>query len=449
MFDEKKYKTKAYVHFDHRVNINTVKSYVTDREKISVHSFLPLIQYNSSFDKFNQTNYLNKEPDFLDTKIRDIKYAGHLDNHIYKYYSEMIQNDFYNKWCVENGLDNCILAYRNNKKGKSNINFAAEVISNIVNMDEAYILVGDFTTYFDNINHSQLKKYIQELLEVERLPTDWFNIFQSVTKFGYFQKDLLDGIFGSTKDLKRKGQNSYFTQLSEFRKFKKQNKEKLHSNKTGISIPQGTAISATFANIYALNFDRDVNEIASLYKGIYRRYSDDFILIFPKKSFQNIEDFFRVENKIRTIANEEKIEIQERKTCKFEYSNETMYNLDESKKDHLDYLGFIFDGRSVQLRGKGTYKFYRKAKKLILKAKRTKEKKNLEALPYKKAIYQLYTDLGIGDGHGNYISYAIRSQKIFDEISPKTKNLMMNQLKNRKKFIEKKLGVRLNFKVYK
>lgn len=39
--------------------------------------------------------------------------------------------------------------------------------------------------------------------------------------------------------------------------------------------------------------------------------------------------------------------------------------------------------------------------------------------------------------YGNFISYAKRSQEKFDELSPKTKNLMMHQIKNRKRKMEK------------
>lgn len=373
MLDEKKYKTKTYIHFDHRVKIGAVQSYVTDKEKISVHSFLPLIHYEISFDKFNQMKFQNEELIFLDTKIRDIKYAGHLDNHIYKYYSEMIQNEFYNQWCIDNNLDESILAYRNNKPGKSNIHFAAEVISKIVKMEESYVLIGDFTKYFDKINHVRLKNSVQEILNIERLSSDWFNVFQSVTKYGYFEKKLLDKLFGNTKELKRKKQKSYFKQLSEFRIFKTIYKKELKPNKTGVGIPQGTAISATFANIYALNFDKSVNDMALSYGGIYRRYSDDFIIVFPKRNFKSVEDFFELENVVRLKAEEEGIEIQECKTDIFEYSNQMIQNLNTNEKDHLDYLGFVFDGTSVQMRGKGSYKFYRKAHKLILKAKKTQK----------------------------------------------------------------------------
>lgn len=445
MLDEKKYKTKRYLHFDHRIKISNAESYVTDPNKVSVHSFLPLIHYSISFKKFNTANYKSKI-DFLDSKERDIKYSGHLDNHIYKYYSEIIQTDFYNKWCIDNRLDDCILAYRNNKSGKSNIDFAAEVIS-IITKEDSYILVGDFTKYFDQINHLKLKTYIKQVLGIDRLSSDWFNVFNSVTKYGYFEKELLDEIIGTESELKDKGKKSYFNKLSEFRKFKKEFKTDLKSNKNGEGIPQGIAISATFANIYALRFDIELFSIAEKYNGIYRRYSDDFIIVVPKNNMKSEEEFLEIERKIRFIAQQEKIEIQESKTNIFEYSHNRINNLAEHGKNHLDYLGFVFDGKTVKMRGKGPHKFYRKTKKLILKAQMTQKRKKLNKIPYRKSLYNLYTDLGINENFGNYITYAKKSQKVFDSISPNTNNLMMNQIKNRKKFIEQMLKIKLGIKI--
>lgn len=445
MLDEKKYRTKTYIHFDRRVNIKTVESYVTDGDKVSVHSFLPLIHYIVSSEKFNQKKYKEKEIVFIDPKERDIKYAGHLDNHIYKYYSEKLQSEYYNQWCIENNLDDCILAYRNNKKGKSNINFSAEIISKIVAMEESFVLIGDFAQYFDKVEHRQLKNNLLEVLNMDRLPSDLFNVFQSVTKYGYYERELLDEIFGNVNDLRRRKIKSYFNKLSEFRQFKK--KHKVCSNKTGIGIPQGTAISATLANIYAINFDKEVNKIALFYGGLYRRYSDDFIMVFPRKCFKEVTEFIELDKLIRKIAQENKIEIQERKTGIYEYRDQEIVNLKNKEVDNIDYLGFVFDGKSVQMRGKGPHKFYRKARKLILKAQSVKVKKGLAKIPYRRSLYKLYTDLGIDEGHGNYISYAKRSQNIFDEMSPNTKNLMMNQIVNRKKFIEKNLGIKLSIRM--
>lgn len=140
MLNSNKYPTKKYLHFDHRVRIENAESYVTNRLKIAEHSFLPLIHYNLSFEK----NIGEKNPEFDDRpikeKIREIKYAGHWDSFIYKYYAEVLNNDYYNKFCRNNGIDDCVTAYRNNKPKKANIDFAAESINQIVEFNKAYIL---------------------------------------------------------------------------------------------------------------------------------------------------------------------------------------------------------------------------------------------------------------------------------------------------------------------
>lgn len=152
---------------------------------------------------------------------------------------------------------------------------------------------------------------------------------------------------------------------------------------------------------------------------------------------------------VRDVAKNNKIEIQESKTVLLEYRQEKICNLGNSKKHRLDYLGFIFDGKKVEMRGKGPYKFYREAYKLIAWANKIKNKKNLAKTPYRIQIYGLYTDLGIERGtYGNFISYAKRAQEKFDILSPRTVNLMMKQIKNRKKKVEKSLGVRIHTHVH-
>ena len=56
---------------------------------------------------------------------------------------------------------------------------------------------------------------------------------------------------------------------------------------------------------------------------------------------------------------------------------------------------------------------------------------------------RFYTDKGAYDlkasKFGDFISYAKRSQKKFDKISPDTSNNMMKQMKNRKKKIIRRI----------
>lgn len=448
MLDPIKYKTKRYLHFDHRVKIGTVESYVTNPQKMMKHSFLPFIHYVNSFYKNTgkKNSEIQNRP--IKKKNRDIMYAGHLDNYIYKYYADSL-NDAYNIWTENHKIDECSTAYRNHKNGKSNIDFAAEIINTIISFEQAYILVGDFSHFFDKIDHKILKKNLLTVLNQPKLYSDWFNVYKSITKYGYYEKAFLSNLFGTDKEMKKSKRTSYFDTLMEFRKFQKENPTQKNENKFGI--PQGTAISAVFANVYAIEFDLAIKKMADRYLGFYRRYSDDFILVIPKKQGQkevSINDFKKLEIEVRNLAKENKIIIQEEKTGLYSYSHSTITNITLQKSHHLDYLGFIFDGKTVRMRGKSPYKFYRKAYQLIDKAKKVKANQNMNYLPYRKRIYSLYTDLGIKKGEfGNFITYAKRAQEKFDQISPHTENLMLQQIKKRKKKIEDKLGMRIHTKI--
>ena len=447
MLDEKTVKKyfekKKYLHFDKRIDFKKVKNYVCNSENIKTHSFLPFIYYVDETVKFTGEPCSTLEGRPIERKPRDIMYAGHLDNYIYKYYTLKLYES-YNNWMKENDIDACSTAYRDNKKNKSNIDFSAEVISEIVSFKNAYILVGDFTKFFDKIDHRILKRNLIRILGGIELSRDWYNIFRSVTKYGYYEKDEINDILGSDNQLRRKGQFSYFKSVNHFRKFQRRKITKYNKKKYGI--PQGTALSGVLANVYAIEFDLKVNEVSKKYGGLYRRYSDDFIVVLPKKI--GFSKFNEITHNIREHASYNEIDLQETKTSMYEFSNFNINNLTHEKKSHIDYLGFLFDGKTVKIRGKSPYKFYRNASTLIKKAKRTQRKKGLKKIPYRKRLYQLYTDVGAERRpYGNFISYAKNAQRIFDEVSPNTDNLMLKQIKNRKRKLEKKAGIKIHIKI--
>lgn len=444
MLDPNKYTLKKYIHFDKRKEIKYVESYVCDSQKIMRHSFLPLIHFKSVSYKYTNDSEKKIDGRPITDKPRDIMFAGHLDGFIYRYYAEKL-NCYYNKWAIKYGIDECSLAYRDNKKGQSNVEFAAQMIKKIYDFSDAYILIGDFTKYFDKLDHKILKNNLMRVMGTNFLESDWYNVFRSVTKYGYYKKEFLEEKFGSDKKLRSEKRFSYFNSVIEFRAFQRNFNTEKNLNKYGI--PQGVAISAVLANIYAIEFDREVQAIAKKLGGVYNRYSDDFIVAIPKTKETDITVLKEIEQKIRSLAEENEITLQETKTKLFELNNKVMYSVSGGIPAHLDYLGFLYDGETVQMRAKSPHKFYRNAYKLISKANDVKKGKKLNKIPYRRQLYRLYTDYGLDRKNGSFIYYAKRAQSSFDLISPNTKNVMMQQIKNRKRKLEKELGYRLSTKV--
>lgn len=445
MKENEKYQSKKYLHFDSRVEYSNVQKYVEDPMKIEKHNFYPLLKYTQSTDRYDLTQKSIRNDKLpIKTKPRDIMYASHKDNYIYRYYGELL-NEKYSKWAKENDINEESIAYREPKYSKNNIESAAEVISAIVEHQYCYILVGDFESYFDSLDHQLLKKRVKIILDIVNLEKDWYRVLRSVTRYSYCEKELINGLLGSDKYLKKKRKFSYFDNTREYREFKKE--YKISFNKQNIGIPQGTAISAVLANVYAILFDKEIKSLVKNHNGFYRRYSDDFIIVIPAHDDFGKSEFNKMASKITTLAVREKLRIHPSKTHSLLYEKNKIIHLNSNISCNLDYSGFSFDGKNVRMRSKSPYKFYRKASRLIEKAKKAKEKKQLKKLPYRKKIYTLYTDAGTDSTpYGNFITYAIKAQKAFDEISPNTNNLIMQQIKNRKIKIEKKLGYKISFK---
>ena len=439
------YKTKKYLHFDNRISYSKVKNYVIDKNKISKHSFFPFIKYVQKFEKYNE-NILRNRP--VKVKERPIMYAAHLDGFIYKYYGEKL-NFEYNKWVIKNGIDSCITAYRNNKSGKNNIHFSAEVIGFIQEKKDCYIIVGDYKGFFDSLNHIYLKERIKQILNVERLEEYQYNIFKSITKYSYIYKRDINIELGKDKKISRK----YFNNIEDFRKFKKR-KGVINKNKSGIGIPQGTSMSAVLANIYMIQVDSEINKMVINKSGIYRRYSDDFIIIIPKNNIVE-EEFYELIEEIKIIIKKANLVLQDEKTRLLRFKSNKVIDFKNNKKCTLDYLGFVFDGENVSIRQRSIYKYYRNAYRLINRSKIKLEKLKCNRLPYKRDIYRLYTELGEytnlkygyqREYHGNFITYAKRAQIIFDKIC-NTNNLMNDQIKNHRSKIQnriKEVNIRRN-----
>lgn len=439
-------------------------SYITNPDKIAVHSFLPFIGYDIKerrLSKIDKTKPRERQESIV--KLRPIKYAAHFDSLIYSYYACLLY-DLYEKKLAEFGLGDVVLAYRKSKhmnKIANNITFAKEIFDIIKNKDNNCVaLAFDIKSFYDNIDHKNLKIEWGKLLYgndyVGPLPEDHFKIYKSLTDYSFFEIDsvkmYLRCPFGDLLchecECCPLGKNyklpqKLFRDMAEFHKFrewygshpeiklrniaKSEHQQILETKRTfnfnlGIldkrapfGIPQGSPMSALLANIYMLPFDKVMKDICNKYHAVYRRYSDDILIICDKDSKEPISEFMM--NAIKERGNHLIIHpIGEGRKSKSKCYDFTTARILE---DPLQYLGFTFDGKTVKVRGASFARYLRKSargihsmrlatqnkiKKLVAEGRvPTTFKPRLN----RKALYEKYTHLG----HRNFWSYANRAFK--------------------------------------
>ena len=400
-----------------------IEKYVTTPEVISKHSFLPFIHKTSRVRKFRRgytengvarynivsgkKQYRIKYPD----KKRELYYASHLDSLIYSYYAHLLSEKYEEKLKKEN-LHDVVNAYRSvpidiknpESPNKCNIDFANDVFKNILSYrdDEFVVITFDIKSFFDNLNHKILRDVWMEILDVEKLPPDHFNVFKNITRFSYVDivdlfEEFKDRIYVQNKNKIGKflpitqkkvsrlkfmrnqeaiafcTKNEFFLKKNKLlRNYKKTLQDGLLVDRT-FGIPQGSPISSILANIYLLNFDKFINDYLLSKGGIYRRYSDDMVVVCP------IEEKTPVIQLITERIKEFKLMIQETKTQIFHFKREDGYlhcgqeytTINWHK--NLIYLGFEFDGETVLIKSGSISGYYRKMKRTVARARRQSE----------------------------------------------------------------------------
>lgn len=425
-----------YAHFDRRISLEQCWKYISSPESVAIHAFMPFIHYTITTRKVKNGK---KQP----PKKREIFYAAHKDAWIYRYYSYLL-NEQYNARVQQDGIDSVAVAYRNNFKGRNNIDFANDAFRFIQSCRSCCVMIGDFTSFFDNISHSYLKKQLCDLLNVECLPPDYYAIFKSVTRFSYAEmNDLLDyyKLEKNKNGQKQLNQRGKLLDTKTIRAWKKVFKKNPNLPEAK-GVPQGSPISAVLANVYMLKADKQIYEYVSALQGFYMRYSDDFMVVIPnaapvdfRKHYETICGF---------ITEAGGIEIKAEKTRIFFVENDVIRNCiadvifsQENGKDLIDFLGFSFDGKEIRLREKTISKYYnrmhRKAVTIFKCSGVTKKGNRINANElYKKysykgsAAYQNRKAAINGGKHieGNLFDYLKASKRIIgdnfvDSITPR------------------------------
>ena len=388
---------KGYAHFDLRRDISKASGYVTNPDKVAHHGFYPFIHYVMKINKYNKQK--GKK-----SKEREICYAAHIDRCIYQFYSAIL-NESYNLYLDKEGIDSVSVAYRTNLQ-KSNIHIAKEAFDYIRELGDAYVMIGDFTGFFDNLDHEYLKRQWCTVMRFDTLPEDHYAVFKNVTKYSTWELEDLLKI--TSLNLKEFNKRRIALDKTEYRK----NRKHISKNTKSYQIPQGSPISAVLANIYMIDADKYVNEYVTSLGGIYRRYSDDFIVVIPKKD----NTIFVMEQVINILRKTPRLQLEPNKTQIFEIQEQIIENVgdkllsdaDNSKKV-INFLGFTFDGKNIMVRSKTIGKYYYR---MYRKAKSISKNPHLEG---KANLYKKYSVHGATAKVGNFFTYIMHAEDAFGE----------------------------------
>jgi hypothetical protein len=251
---------------------------------------MPFLRRSSPKRKF-RTEERKKSP----PKPRNITYAGRRDSVIFRYYRDML-SERYEDTLREQGLKDCVLAYRSIPSGeghfKSNIDFAIEAFRSIKDFGDASVFCLDIKSFFDNIAHDDVFQTWKKLLGVHRLPPDHFAVMEAATKYSFIEEKAAFGILGyfglkqSASGAMVRGYLKPRRSLPRRLCSRKDFTEKIAKNVTRNTkgIPQGLPISDVLANAVLLQFDVEMNLRCRAAGGLYRRYSDDLLVVIPGKS---------------------------------------------------------------------------------------------------------------------------------------------------------------------
>lgn len=391
---------KKYVHFDFPLSEAEKSNLIDQIAKNGTlhHRYLPFISFRIIFKKFSRTAK-------TDPKSRLITLPSHHDALVYKYYGAIL-NHYYSIYAQSHGIDNVAVAYRerNDKKKVSNITAAKEVFDYICTVENALIIKGDFHNFFDSLEHKFLIREVKEVLG-PNLTKDWHRMLLSITRFqSITKKKLMRQLNNNGLKIAKNSKRgkAYVKNLKQLGTLIKGGKIRLSSTNTS-GIPQGTAVSAVLANIYMISFDEWLSNEVTKMSGIYRRYSDDFIIVLPASKVSNDSINSLIKQMRHYYGSILKLDISEKKTHLYKYCCNRKIVLkkkcDKWNISSIDYLGFTFDGKSVSMKPASIYKFRYRSKRAIngyskLINSKIKTLNSLEAVVYQYKVKKFVSKTG-------------------------------------------------------
>lgn len=364
-------KKRRYVHFDRSIDLRNGADFakvIRTIKSLKTHQFLPLIKFTKKEIRYKRVN--GKACRVL--KERPIMYASHLDAHIYSFYN-YIWSQKYEAYIAKNDLNDAVLAYRkvntdtDNESAKSNnnIQFAKEVFEHIQQTENAVVIIADISHFFDSLNHFYLKDRMCEIFEEHILNPEEYKVFRSLTSFRFIISNESNPDYikflSDKKSLLKKGDRTTPSVVFDV------GRKLIRANRSTVGIPQGSPVSGLLANIYLSSFDKKISE--SRNDILFRRYSDDIVIVCNSKNYNEVFDNLKKYIKdCHLDINDSKVSLS-----KFSRSPSGQVVIDEIRdgrgslidKKYIDYLGFEFDGTNIFFRGKTLQRARRKGSKKI------------------------------------------------------------------------------------
>lgn len=433
------FKPRGYLHIDTKINSDErqeVVHRISNPKYVAKHAFLPLLYKTISERRYKKVGKTiegkqirsHSEDGKSTRKIRPIHYASHLDSQIYAFYNHKIISPNYEDLLNQTlGLSNCVSAYRrieaaDGLRNKCNIHFALDAIEEIKRRQECTAIALDIKSFFSTLDHTILLERWKQVLAVEYLPDDHFNLYKSITQFRYVNLDDFKTVRNGFDEREiasflKNGVQAFFASMEQFRERilakefivrKNQFKRKEGINKHPIGIPQGLPLSALIANLYLYQFDLEIFNQLCVKNGVfYRRYSDDIVLICNNDQREFVEGFV----KDLICGDQVKLKLSEQKTERIVFKEIELngrkrlqsfsLNLNGEEKFNIpfSYLGFEFYGYQTLIKASKISNFYRRMKRAVrrqhLKAENA-SKRNLDSrkVIYKRRLYRLFTYKG-------------------------------------------------------
>lgn len=399
-FNQSKY-PKSYKHFDRPVSKSKAYDLVASPKTINKHSFLPFIYYEKKVRKYRGKRHR------IRLKKRPIMYASHKDGLIYSYYTILL-SQLYEDKLHKLGINNCVTAYR--PAIGNNIKFANDAFQEIQRRKNCAAIAIDISSFFDNIDHENLKKEWCSLLGEKRLPDDHFKVYKSITKWSRVDRDECYTLLNINK-------NKVPSPICSPEKFRNKIRAQglITVNKDAYGVPQGSPISAFLANLYMLPFDQEMHEITDHIGGYYRRYSDDILWICDVEDKDKI--LSSVDKALTKRGSELKRSTEKTEITVFNRKDEgeqISYSIVKGGKHNyqkpFQYLGFTFDGKNKLIRSQTLGRFHRRIRYAVRAAKRSARKHSNPKI-FRNSLNQKLTHLG----KGNFITTYVKNASVFME----------------------------------